>query len=143
MKNSRPYWISFRKSSSTTSAYLKFSFESGTTSEPLGDPVPAELKEERLQQLASLQESISLARNQTYVGKTQPVLIEGHADGISIGRAPHDAPEIDGMVLIEGDAPLGEIVPVQITGAMIHDLSGRSAHEIIVSEYRALCAHMR
>jgi ribosomal protein S12 methylthiotransferase len=104
---------------------FKFSFEPGTTSEPLGDPIPAELKEERLQQLASLQEGISLARNQAYVGKTQPVLIEGHADGISIGRAPHDAPEIDGMVLIEGEAPLGEIVPVQITGAMIHDLSGR------------------
>jgi ribosomal protein S12 methylthiotransferase len=104
---------------------FKFSFEPGTASEPLGDPIPDEVKEERLQRLAALQENISLTRNQTYVGKTQPVLIEGHADGLSIGRAPHDAPEIDGMVLVEGDAPLGEIVSVQITGAMTHDLSGR------------------
>jgi ribosomal protein S12 methylthiotransferase len=104
---------------------FKFSFEPGTASEPLGDPIPAELKEERLQRIAALQEGISLSRNQAYVGKTQPVLVEGHAEGISVGRASHDAPEIDGMVLIEGEAPLGEIVPVQITGAMTHDLSGR------------------
>jgi ribosomal protein S12 methylthiotransferase len=104
---------------------FKFSFEIGTPSEPLGDPIPDEVKEDRLQQLASLQESISLARNQTYVGKIQPVLIEGQSEGISIGRATHDAPEIDGMVLVEGEAPIGAIVPVQITGAMTHDLSGQ------------------
>jgi ribosomal protein S12 methylthiotransferase len=104
---------------------FKFSFESGTTSEPLGDPIPAELKEERVQRLALLQEGISLGRNQSYVGKTQQVLVEGYNEGISIGRAYHDAPEIDGMVFIEGMAKVGEIVPVQITGAMTHDLSGR------------------
>ena len=104
---------------------FKFSFEAGTASEPLGDPIPAELKDERVQRLALLQEGISLGRNQSYVGKTQGVLIEGYNDGISIGRAYHDAPEIDGMVFVEGEAPVGEIVPVQITGAMTHDLSGR------------------
>lgn len=106
---------------------FKFSFEPGTPSEPLGDPIPPEVKEERLQHLAALQENISLTRNQSYVGQVQPVLIEGHSNGLSIGRAPHDAPEIDGLVLVEGEAPLGTIVPVQITGAMTHDLSGRLA----------------
>lgn len=104
---------------------FKFSFEPGTSSEPLGDPIPAELKEERLQRLAAAQQAISLERNQAYVGKTQPVLIEGFNKGISIGRAYHDSPEIDGMVFIEGKAPIGEIVPVQINGAMVHDLTGR------------------
>jgi len=104
---------------------FKFSFENGTASEPLGDPIPAEIKEERLQRLAAIQEGISLGRNQSYVGKTQQVLIEGYNEGISVGRAYHDAPEIDGMVFVEGQARLGEIVPVQITGAMTHDLSGR------------------
>ena len=104
---------------------FKFSFESGTTSEPLGDPIPPEVKDERMQRLAELQENISLTRNQAYVGKTQQVLIEGYNEGISIGRAYHDAPEIDGMVFVEGQAPIGAIVPVQITGAMTHDLSGR------------------
>ena len=101
-----------------------FSFEKGTTSEPLGDPIPQEVKDERLSRLATLQEQISLARNQAYVGKVQQVLVEGQNDKISIGRAYHDAPEIDGMVLIDGQAEVGEIVPVRISGAMTHDLSG-------------------
>jgi ribosomal protein S12 methylthiotransferase len=102
-----------------------FSFEPGTTSEPLGDPIPQEVKEERLQRLVMAQEKISLARNQSFVGQKQEILIEGYSDGISVGRAYHDAPEIDGMVFIEGEAEVGEIVPVQITGAMVHDLTGR------------------
>lgn len=102
-----------------------FSFEPGTTSEPLGDPVPQDVKEERLERLMTAQEQISLARNQSFVGQTQTALIEGYQDGISVGRAYHDAPEIDGMVFIEGQAEIGQIVPVQITGAMVHDLTAR------------------
>jgi ribosomal protein S12 methylthiotransferase len=101
-----------------------FSFEHGTTSEHLGDPVPAEVKQERLERLMSLQQDISLARGQTYVGKKLPVLIEGYNDGISVGRSYRDAPEIDGLVFIDGEAPVGEIVPVQITGTLTHDLTG-------------------
>jgi ribosomal protein S12 methylthiotransferase len=100
-----------------------FSFEPGTASEPLGDPISAEVKEERIARLAEIQENISLARNQSYVGKVQSVLIEGYNDGISVGRAYHDAPEIDGMVFIDGEAPIGDIVPAKITGALTHDLS--------------------
>jgi ribosomal protein S12 methylthiotransferase len=51
------------------------------------------------------------------------VLIEGCADGISVGRSYRDAPEIDGLVLVEGDAPLDQIMPVRITGAMAYDLT--------------------
>jgi ribosomal protein S12 methylthiotransferase len=101
-----------------------FSFEKGTPSEPLGDPIPREVKEDRLQRLATLQEKISLERNQSYVGKVQQVIVEGANQGITVGRAYHDAPEIDGMVFIEGQAPVGEIVSVRITGAMVHDLTG-------------------
>jgi ribosomal protein S12 methylthiotransferase len=101
-----------------------FSFEPGTTSEPLGDPVPAEVKQERYERLMALQQGISLAANQAQVGKTLDVLVEGEGDGISIGRTYRDAPEIDGMVVIEGVAPVGEIVPVRINGAMAYDLSG-------------------
>ena len=103
---------------------FSFSFEKGTASEPLGDPVPAEVKEERMSRLAAAQEQISLTRNQSYVGKIQLVLVEGYNKGISVGRAYHDAPEIDGMVLIEGRSEIGKIVPVRITGAMTHDLTG-------------------
>lgn len=102
-----------------------FSFEPGTASEPLGDPVPQVVKEERLERLMLLQQGISLARNQSFIGKTLPVLVEGFDQGLSVGRSYRDAPEIDGLVLIEDPAPVGEIVPVQISGAMAHDLVGR------------------
>ncbi len=103
---------------------FQFSFEPGTSSEPLGDPIPAEVKQERYEHLMALQQPISLEKNQTLVGKTLPVLIEGQGDGISVGRSYRDAPEIDGMVVVEADLPAGRIVPVRITGAMVYDLSG-------------------
>jgi ribosomal protein S12 methylthiotransferase len=108
---------------------FQFSFEPGTTSEPLGDPVPAEVKQERYERVMELQQSISLQVNQSYVGRTLDVLVEGYDNGISIGRSYRDAPEIDGMVFIEDKARIGEIVPVRITGAMAYDLTGMLAQQ--------------
>ncbi|MEX2143897.1 MAG: 30S ribosomal protein S12 methylthiotransferase RimO [Anaerolineales bacterium] len=107
-----------------------FSFEPGTTSEPLGDPIPQEVKEERRDRLMRLQQRISLENNQAWVGKTLDVLIEGHGEvegnnePIAVGRSYRDAPEIDGLVFVEGQPPIGELVPVRISGAMPYDLSG-------------------
>jgi ribosomal protein S12 methylthiotransferase len=103
---------------------FQFSFEPGTTSEALGDPVPSQVKQARYDRLMELQAAISLERNQAFVGKTLDVLIEGYGDGITLGRTYRDAPEIDGMVIVEGELPIGEILPVRITGAMTYDLSG-------------------
>jgi ribosomal protein S12 methylthiotransferase len=44
---------------------------------------------------------------------------------LSLGRTYRDAPEIDGLVIMEEEPPIGAIVPVQITGAMVYDLVGR------------------
>ncbi|MFM8369332.1 MAG: 30S ribosomal protein S12 methylthiotransferase RimO, partial [Chloroflexota bacterium] len=70
---------------------FQFSFEPGTTSAPLGDPVPAEVKQERYERLMELQQNISLQVNQSYVGKTLDVLVEGFDNGISVGRSYRDA----------------------------------------------------
>ena len=110
---------------------FQFSFEPGTTSEPLGDPIPAELKQERFEKLMELQQGISMQVNQSYVGRTLDVLVEGRDKGIAIGRSYRDAPEIDGMVFIEGNAEIGEIVPVKITGAMAYDVTGFVAGNLI------------
>ena len=108
---------------------FQFSFEPGTTSEPLGDPVPAEVKQERYERIMELQQNISLQVNQGYVGKTLDVLVEGFNNGVSIGRSYRDAPEIDGLVLIEGRVKIGEIVPARITGAMAYDLTAVVDHK--------------
>ena len=115
---------------------FQFSFEPGTTSEALGDPIPAEVKQERWERLMQLQQGISLEKNQAFVGKTLDVLVEGYGqvqaeDGahppgeqISLGRTYRDAPEIDGMVIVEGQIPVGALLPVRISGAMAYDLTG-------------------
>jgi ribosomal protein S12 methylthiotransferase len=106
---------------------FQFSFEQGTPSEPLGDPLPVEVKQERYERLMERQAAISLQINQSFVGKTLPALIEGQGDGLSIGRSYRDAPEIDGLVIVEGELPVGEILPIKINGAMTYDLTGLPA----------------
>ncbi|MBL8145584.1 MAG: 30S ribosomal protein S12 methylthiotransferase RimO [Anaerolineae bacterium] len=112
---------------------FKYSYEIGTPSALLPGQVADEVKEARYNALMELQQGISLARNQALVGKTLPVLVEGHAqaedeDGnplptaLSLARSYRDAPEIDGYVIVEGSLPPGEIVPVRITGATTYDL---------------------
>ena len=112
---------------------FKYSYEIGTPSALLAGQVADDVKEARYNALMELQQGISLARNQALVGKTLPVLVEGHAqaedeDGnplptaLSLARSYRDAPEIDGYVIVEGSLPPGEIVPVRITGATTYDL---------------------
>jgi len=106
---------------------FKYSFEPATESARLEGHLPEEVKEERYEQLMEAQQRISLARNQAQVGRTLDEHVEGHGDGLTLGRTYRDAPEIDGMVILEGEAPLGEVVPVKISGAMTYDLTGSVA----------------
>jgi ribosomal protein S12 methylthiotransferase len=110
-----------------------YSFEPGTPSADLPDQVDEDVKAARRDLLMSVQQPISLARNQVLVGRTLDVLVEGHAeathedghptgDMLSVARSYRDAPEIDGYVLIEGELSVGELVPVRVTGAMVYDL---------------------
>ena len=101
-----------------------YSFEASTPSATVSWQVPEEVKEARLDELMTLQQPISLARNQQQVGRVLPVLIEGFDNGVSIGRSYRDAPEIDGYVVVPGELPVGEIVPIAISGAMVYDLTG-------------------
>ena len=112
---------------------FKYSYEIGTPSATLAHHVPDEVKQARWEALMKLQQGISLAKNQALVGQTLDILVEGHGEGededgqptgdtLSVGRSYRDAPEIDGLVLVEGELPIGEIVPVRITGATTYDL---------------------
>ncbi len=112
---------------------FQYSYEIGTPSALLPDQVHDDVKQERYERLMELQQGISLKKNQSYVGQTLDVLVEGHGEAededgnlldtvISLGRSYRDAPEIDGYVIVEGELPPGEIVPVRITGATTYDL---------------------
>jgi ribosomal protein S12 methylthiotransferase len=110
-----------------------YSYEIGTPSATLPNHVADEVKQERYNRLMELQQGISLKKNQAFIGKTLDILVEGHGEAededgnpldttISLGRSYRDAPEIDGYVIVEGELPEGEIVPVRITGATTYDL---------------------
>jgi ribosomal protein S12 methylthiotransferase len=103
-----------------------YSFEPGTHAESLGDPIPEPLKEERRSRLMELQQAISLEKHQQLIGQSLDVLVEGQGDGLSMGRSYRDAPEIDGLVLVNGEHETGNIIPVQIDGAMTYDLTGHA-----------------
>ena len=112
---------------------FQYSYELGTPSAALPNHVDDAIKLDRYERLMELQQGISLKKNQALVGKTLDILVEGHGAGededglntgdvISLGRSYRDAPEIDGYVLVEGELPVGEIVPARITGATTYDL---------------------
>ena len=113
-----------------------YSHEKGTPAAALEDDVPLKVKEERRARLMEAQQPISLAKNEALVGRTLDVLIEGRGDGLSVGRSYRDAPEIDGLVMVQDDeescsaeeqSPVGEILPVRITAALEYDLVGSPA----------------
>jgi ribosomal protein S12 methylthiotransferase len=101
-----------------------YSPEEETRAAELPSQVPTKVKEERYARLMELQQGISLTRNQQVVGRVLEVLVEGQGEGLSVGRSYRDAPEIDGLVIVEGKLLVGEMLPVLITGAMEYDLVG-------------------
>jgi len=104
----------------------------GADANALADPVPEEIKLERLDRFMRLQETISEARLRRWVGRRVRVLIDGvDADeGQLIGRTTADAPDIDGVVRISPDpnsrhpipAMIGEFAMVDIVDSDAHDL---------------------
>jgi ribosomal protein S12 methylthiotransferase len=101
-----------------------YSPEQGTAASALAGRVPQEAKAERYDRLMALQQCISLEINEAQVGRKLDVLVEGQGDGLSVGRSYRDAPEIDGLVLLPGDLPVGSLARVRISGAMEYDLTG-------------------
>jgi ribosomal protein S12 methylthiotransferase len=98
--------------------------EPGTPAHDLPGQVPEEVKEERRARVMELQQRISLKKNRKLVGRELEVLIEGTGDRISVGRSYRDAPEVDGLVLVQGELPVNRMVRVWISGAMEYDLIG-------------------
>ena len=103
-----------------------YSAVEGATANALADHVPEQLKEERRARLMELQADISADRLADRVGQTMTVLVDEIAEEGAIARSYADAPEIDGVVVIENPAGLvpGEFARVRITDSGEHDLWG-------------------
>ncbi|KPK49614.1 MAG: ribosomal protein S12 methylthiotransferase RimO [Thiotrichales bacterium SG8_50] len=97
----------------------------GAKANDLPNPVPEDIKEERLERFMTTQQAISEAKLQYKIGKTLKVLVdEITEDGVALARSTADAPEIDGLVIIEDGSELsvGEFADVSIIGSTEHDL---------------------
>ncbi|KZX36660.1 30S ribosomal protein S12 methylthiotransferase RimO [Wohlfahrtiimonas chitiniclastica] len=100
----------------------------GAPANEIAELIPVEIQEERLGRFMELQARISAEKLALKVGQTLEVLVDDFdADnGVAIGRTKADAPEIDGLVYIDGaDAScVGKIVNVLIDEADTYDLYG-------------------
>ena len=82
---------------------------------------------ERYKKLMQLQQGISKAVNESFIGKTLPCIIENFTDdGYVVARTQNDAPEVDGVVYIKTDKSLvpGDIEDIKIIDCDEYDLIG-------------------
>ncbi|RUO60585.1 30S ribosomal protein S12 methylthiotransferase RimO [Pseudidiomarina insulisalsae] len=98
----------------------------GAKANDLPDPVPEEVKQERYARFMEVQQEISAARLQQKIGRTLQILIDEVDEEGAIGRSYADAPEIDGLVYLNGeyDVKPGDMVNVLIEHADEYDLWG-------------------
>jgi ribosomal protein S12 methylthiotransferase len=106
-----------------------YSEEAGTAAAELEDDVPPEVKRERYEALMVAQQAISYRQNLSRVGSRMDVLLEGVGDGLTVGRSYRDAPEIDGLVLIQEELTPHRLVTVEITDALEYDVVGQVVPE--------------
>ncbi|MCB1799064.1 MAG: 30S ribosomal protein S12 methylthiotransferase RimO [Gammaproteobacteria bacterium] len=97
----------------------------GAAANALPDPVPEAVKQDRLERFMEIQAEISRDKLALQVGRIMTVLIDEVQEGRMVARGPGDAPEVDGLVIIDGDwedVGAGDFIEVQVTGYDEHDL---------------------
>ena len=110
-----------------------YSEEEGTYgAENFKDSISAKVKQERLDQLMTLQSEISLSFNQSRVGTEIDVIVDDFVDGVYVCRSEFESPEVDGEILVRHDSSvmgdvdpyslIGEFIKVRIIGADEYDL---------------------
>ena len=106
-----------------------YSDEEGTyANKHYTDDVPQEVKERRVEELMAIQQEISGALMQKFVGKTERVIVDRKEGDYWIGRTQYDSPEVDCEVLVENignwKLEIGDFINVLITKAEEFDLYG-------------------
>ena len=112
---------------------FKYSEEEGTYgAENFKDSISDKVKQERLDELMTLQSEISFAFNQSRVGTEVKVIVDDFVDGIFVCRSEFESPEVDGEILVRYEGASlddvdpyslrGEFMMVKVTGADEYDL---------------------
>ena len=104
-----------------------YSPEEGTPAARMKDQVPEEVKKERFDRLMTLQQGISLKKNQARLNTVEKVLVTDLlGNGSALGRSSREAPEVDGEIIFTAPNPpeVGSFVQVRITHAEPYDLYG-------------------
>ena len=112
---------------------FKYSEEEGTYgAENFKDSISARVKQERLDELMTLQSEISLEFNQSRVGSEIDVIVDDFVDGVFVCRSEFESPEVDGEILVRHDSSvmgdvdpyslIGEFIKVRVIGADEYDL---------------------
>jgi len=103
--------------------FFAFSREDGTYAAGLDSQVPEPLVAERLAELTELQDGITARRRDELIGQRVEVLV----DAAGVGRGHREAPEIDGIVHVADDLPVGDFAQVDIVDALGPDLVAAGA----------------
>lgn len=113
---------------------FQYSPEENTPGGKMEDQVDEETKQRRYEAVMEVQQNISREKHRAFIGKTLEVVVEGLSDETDLllqGRMSQQAPEIDGVVLInDGQAAIGQFVKVKITESMEYDLIGEIVESV-------------
>ena len=105
-----------------------YSPEESTPGGKMENQIDDKTKQRRHDAVMQVQQNISREKHKAFIGKTVDVLVEGYSEETDLllqGRTSQQAPDIDGVVLInDGQAKVGDLVKVRITDSMEYDLIG-------------------
>ncbi len=103
---------------------------SGAASNDLPAHIPEDEKRRRYDRVMRAQAVVAAARGKRMAGKRIEVLVDKANDesGVVLARSKADAPEIDGVVRVEGaaNAKPGDLLKVRVTAADGYDLTARA-----------------
>jgi len=101
--------------------FFPYSTEEGTPAAKLADRIPEAVAMERLRRLQAIQDEITTERNVEQVGRRFEVVVDTVEDGAIVARSHREAPEIDGVVLLD-EGRQGDWLHVEVTGAYGQEL---------------------
>ena len=107
--------------------FFAYSAEEGTYAAGLDGVVDLGLMAERLGELTEIQDRITADRRDELIGRTVEVLV----DAPGVGRTHREAPEIDGVVSVPADLPVGTFQSVTVTGALGPDLEAMALGPVV------------